>query len=426
MNRYDKIIEILKSEVIPALGCTEPIALALAVAKAKEMLKGEFKYLTAKVSPNIYKNGMGVGVPGTGMVGLSIAAALGAICGKSVYKLEVLNDVNPEYLAQAKKMIADGKITVEPFDTTQKLYISASCTDGENVSEAIIEDSHANITKVYLNGKLVESKCDLSSDSCVTDDDFILEYDDIYSFVKEIPLSEIEFILEGAKLNSELSDLGLKERSGLGVGANIASKIPDFDNKNDIMRIAMARTAAASDARMSGAMKPAMSTAGSGNQGITAMMPIVSAAKTLESSREELIRALVLSNLTVIYMKKFFGRLSAACGCVIASTGAACGVTYLMGGNKDQIEFSIKNMIGNLTGMICDGAKLGCALKVATGTSAAIQSASLAMDNICISGNDGIVENGTDRTIRNIGKIANEAMDKVDGAILDIMVNKHN
>ncbi len=423
-NRQEKIISIIKMEVVPALGCTEPIALALAVAKANEQLSNKVQTINACVSPNIYKNGMGVGVPGTGMGGLNIAAALGAICGKSADQLEVLKYVNPEYLAEAKQMIAEDKVRVSPMDTKQKLYIKATCSDGTNTAEVIIEDTHANITKVILNGEIIETKQKSGEQTSANEDDFILNFDDVYNFSISVPIEKVEFILDGAEMNSTLSQIGLTEKSGLGVGANLAAKIKDIDDKEELMRAAMARTAAASDARMSGTMNPAMSTAGSGNQGITAMMPVVSAAKSLASTREQLIRALILSNLIVIYMKKYFGRLSAACGCVIASTGAACGVTYLMGGDAKQIDYSIKNMIGNLTGMICDGAKLGCALKVATGTSAAVQSACLAMDNICISQNDGIVESDTDKTIRNIGKIACDGMEKVDDTILEIMINK--
>lgn len=426
--KQNKIIEILKSEIVPALGCTEPIAVALATAKAKELLPNKVSYISIDVSPNIYKNGMGVGVPGTGMVGLNIAAALGAICGKSCDKLEVLKYVNLEYVSIAQEMINENKVLVKPINTKQKLYILATCSDGTNHSQVIIEDSHTNITKVIYNEEVIESTkgANVASNSENENDNFVLNFNDIYSFSMNTPIEKIDFIIEGAKMNSILSEIGLNEKSGLGVGANLASKLTDLDDKNELMSAAMARTAAASDARMSGVMQAAMSTAGSGNQGITAMMPIVSVAKSLNSTKEQLIRALILSNLTVIYMKKYFGRLSAACGCVVASTGAACGVTYLLGGNETQISYSIKNMIGNLTGMICDGAKLGCALKVATGTSAAVQSAYLAMSNICIAQTDGIVEVGVDKSIKNIGKITCGAMDKVDDTIIEIMVNKED
>lgn len=424
IDTQSAIIELIKKEVVPALGCTEPIAVALATAKANEFLKGKVLSIAAAVSPNIYKNGMGVGVPGTGMVGLTIAAALGALCGKSSDKLEVLKYVKPENVEEAKKMIQEGKVNIYPVNIDKKLYIRAVCSDGKDTSEVIIENTHTNIVQVKLNDKTVETNTQINENQDNSQQETELNIDEIYDFVINVPLEKIDFILEGAEMNNHLSQIGLQEKSGLGVGANIASNIKNIEDKEELMRAAMARTAAASDARMSGVMSPAMSTAGSGNQGITAMMPVVSAAKTLNSSKEELIRALILSNLTVIYMKKYFGRLSAACGCVIASTGAACGVTYLMGGKNSQIKYSIKNMIGNLTGMICDGAKLGCALKVASGTSAAVQSAFLAMDNICISANDGIIDESVDTTIQNIGKIGREAMDKVDNTILEIMVNK--
>ncbi|MDR2907029.1 MAG: L-serine ammonia-lyase, iron-sulfur-dependent, subunit alpha, partial [Bacteroidales bacterium] len=280
-----------------------------------------------------------------------------------------------------------------------------------------------NITQVILDDKILHD-CHYSEGQTSANADFTFDLKDIYEFATTTPLAKLEFILEGAKLNSALSDYGLEHKSGLGVGANILESIKTDYMADDLQNRAMAATAAASDARMSGAMLPAMSNSGSGNQGITAMIPVVSVAKSLKSDHDKLCRALTISNLVVIHIKKNFGRLSAACGCVVASTGAACGVTYLLGGTEQQINFAIKNMIGNLTGMVCDGAKLGCALKVATGTCAAIQSALLAKNNIGISANDGIIEESTERTIKNIGIIASESMNETDRMILRIMTGK--
>ncbi len=423
-EHYDQIIALIQREVVPALGCTEPIAVALAVAKAREVLGTKPEKVIVFVSPNIYKNGMGVGIPGTGMVGLHIAAALGIICGKSADKLEVLKYVNPDLVQEAKLLVDSGKVQVNAEDTNEKLYIKALCTDGKNTASATIRGTHSNISQVALNDQILEDTTLQADEKTTNDTDFDVSISEIYAFATQAPLDKIKFILEGAQLNETLSNYGLEHHSGLGVGANILESIRKGYMSEDLQNRAMAVTAAASDARMSGAMLPAMSNSGSGNQGITAMLPVVSAAKTLNASEEQLCRALILSNLVVIHIKKNFGRLSAACGCVVASTGAACGVAYLLNGEELPIHYAIKNMIGNLTGMVCDGAKLGCALKVATGTCAAIQSALLANENICISANDGIIEEDIERTIQNIGIIASESMDETDRMVLKIMTNK--
>ncbi len=423
-EQQDQIISLIHQEVVPALGCTEPIAVALAVAKARETLGVKPTEIHVRVSPNIYKNGMGVGIPGTAMVGLHIAAALAAITGQSSDKLEVLKHVTPELVKDAQQLVDDKTINVHAEDTDEKLYIKAIASNGNHTASAIIRGTHNNITQVILNDEILHDTNYGAEGQISANTGLDLSLKEIYEFATTTPLSKLEFILEGAKLNSALSDYGLKHKSGLGVGANILESIQDGYLADDLQNHAMAITAAASDARMSGAMLPAMSNSGSGNQGITAMLPVVSVAKSLKADHEKLCRALIISNLTVIHIKKNFGRLSAACGCVVASTGAACGVTYLLGGTEQQIHYTIKNMIGNLTGMVCDGAKLGCALKVATGTCAAIQSALLAKKDIGISANDGIIEECTERTIKNIGIIASESMNETDKMILKIMTSK--
>ncbi|MDR2906391.1 MAG: L-serine ammonia-lyase, iron-sulfur-dependent, subunit alpha [Bacteroidales bacterium] len=423
-EKQDQIIALIHQEVVPALGCTEPIAVALAVAKARETLGAKPTEVQVWVSPNIYKNGMGVGIPGTAMVGLHIATALAAITGQSSDKLEVLKHVTPDLVKDAQQLVDSGIIHVDAENTDEKLYIKALCTNGTHTSSATIRGTHNNITQVMLNDEVLHDTNYQTDGNASNNVGFDVSIADIYEFATTAPLSKIEFILEGARLNSALSDYGLEHKAGLGVGANMLDSIKQGYISDDLQNRAMAVTAAASDARMSGAMLPAMSNSGSGNQGITAMLPVVSVAKSLNADNEKLCRALIISNLVVIHIKKNFGRLSAACGCVVASTGAACGVTYLLGGTEQQIEYAIKNMIGNLTGMVCDGAKLGCALKVATGTCAAIQSALLAKNNVCISANDGIVEESTERTIKNIGIIASESMNETDRMILQIMTSK--
>src|SRR3989339_613232 len=397
-ERELEIIELIKREVKPALGCTEPVAVSLAVAKAAEALREigvEPDRVEIAVSGNILKNGMGVGVPGTGMVGLHIAAALGVTCGVSGYRLEVLKDLNKSSIDKAKKMLEDKLVSLSIAETDKKLYISAECTSGKHSSSAIIEDNHDNITQVIRDNKIIYKSGSQGSESKNSNNE-----------------------------NREISDEGLENNYGLKVGKTIKDNIHKNVFGDGLLTHSKAITAAASDARMAGCNLPAMSNSGSGNQGITVTMPVIAASDKLGSSQLELARALVLAHLIAIHIKGYLGKLSALCGCVIASTGASCGIVYLKGGNYDQICYSIKNMIGNITGMVCDGAKVGCALKVASGVSSAVQSAILALDNICISDNDGIIEKDIEKTIHNLGKIGSKGMQITDDMILDIMVCK--
>jgi L-cysteine desulfidase len=435
--RYSEIIELIRKEVKPALGCTEPIAVALAVAKAVEILeeKGDISdrldkdfRIEVQVSANILKNGMGVGIPGTGMVGLQIAAALGAVCGKSSYGLEVLKDLDARSIDCAKESANSRQVKISLADTTKKLYIKAIVEverDGNQQACTVIEDDHDNIVETRYNEQILSSS---HKESSLEEQRYTLDYKlsvkEIYEFVKEVPYEDISFILESRTLNQALAEEGLRGRYGLKVGWAISLDSSKEVFGNDFLSYAMCMTAAASDARMAGCTLPAMSNSGSGNQGITVTMPIIAYSHKYKVSDEELARALALGHLIAIHIKGYLGKLSALCGCVIASTGAACGLIYLRGGSYENICYSIKNMIGNITGMVCDGAKEGCAMKVASGVSCALQSAVLAMQNICISSIDGIIEEDIEKTIQNLGRIGSIGMQSTDNMILDIMVCK--
>ena len=428
------IIELIKREVKPALGCTEPIAVSLAVAIASEELeKLQLKVdkIDVEVSANILKNGMGVGVPGTGMVGLHIAAALGVTCGKSAYKLEVLKEIDADSITRAKKMLEDNTVNISLSDSEKRLFIKAICYSGLHKSEVTIEDNHDTVTKIIVDGKVLfeNFKIDNSDSNNVEDSStsgarYSLTIKRIWEFALNVNYSDISFILESVTMNRALAKEGLENRYGLKVGRTIQDNVHKNIFGDGLLTYSMAITAAASDARMAGCTLPAMSNSGSGNQGITVTMPVIAAADKFGSTNEELARALVLSNLVAIHIKHYLGRLSALCGCVIASTGASCGIVFLKNGNYDQVTYAIKNMIGNITGMVCDGAKVGCALKVASGVSSAVQSSILALDNICISENDGIIDKDIEKTIRNLGSIGSEGMRHTDTMILDIMVCK--
>ena len=442
--REQEIIDIIHSEVKPALGCTEPIAVALAVAKAVEIIsencpgtcagswrrKAEFR-IEVSVSSNILKNAMGVGIPGTGMVGIPVAAALGAVCGDSSLGLEVLKNISPEDVSRAKELIDTKAVDVSIAETEHLLYVKATVSlEGASASAevdphayAVIEDDHDRIVETsFADHILMSSESGAASvDSGAKD--YGLSVREIYDFSISAPYEDIAFILEDRTLNLALAREGLAGDYGLRVGKAIRENQKGVFG-SDYLSLAMGMTAAASDARMAGSTLPAMSNSGSGNQGITVSMPVIAYAIKYGVDDERLARALILSNLVAIHIKSFLGKLSALCGCVVASTGSACGVVYLEGGGYREICAAIQNMAGNITGMVCDGAKVGCAMKVASGVSCAVQSAVLALRGTCIPSTDGIIDDDVEKTIRNLGKIGSVGMKTTDRMILDIMLCK--
>ena len=437
--RQAEIIELIRKEVKPALGCTEPIAVALATAKAMEIAEEKcmiedpsWRYtsdygLNVEVSGNILKNGMGVGIPGTGMVGLHIAAALGAVCGKSSYGLEVLHDLDEKSIGHAKELVEAKAVNIGLAETDHKLYVKVSAVVGEHCAAVVIQDNHDSIVETSFDGCVLSSS--QASDEAEGTDikttiDYRLSVREILEFASTVDYKDIEFILESRTLNMALAEEGMKGCYGLRVGYAISLDANREVFGEDFLSYAMSLTAAASDARMAGCTLAAMSNSGSGNQGITVTMPVIAYSLRYGTSDEQLARALVLSHLVAIHIKGYLGKLSALCGCVIASTGSACGLVYLRGGDYNQICAAIKNMIGNITGMVCDGAKVGCAMKVASGVSSALQSAVLAREGICISSHDGIIEEDIEKTIRNLGRIGSVGMQNTDNMILDIMVCK--
>ncbi len=438
--RESEIIELIHKEVKPALGCTEPIAVALAVAKAMEIMEEkcgisdqEWRMkdgysLNVDVSGNILKNGMGVGIPGTGMVGLHIAAALGAVCGRSEYGLEVLNDLDEASISRAKELVETKAVNIGLAETDHKLYVKAYVTSADNhCSSVVIQDNHDSIIETSFDDSVLFTAQGAEGNDAgeqKTTLDYKLTVKEIVEFASTVAYEDIEFILESRTLNLALAHEGLKGKYGLKVGYAISLPCNKEVFGSDFLSYAMAMTAAASDARMAGCTLAAMSNSGSGNQGITVTMPIIAYAHMYGTNDERLARALVLSHLIAIHIKGYLGKLSALCGCVIASTGSACGLVYLRGGDYGQICSAIKNMIGNITGMVCDGAKVGCAMKVAAGVSSALQSAVLAREGLCISEHDGIIEKDIEKTIQNLGRIGSVGMQNTDNMILDIMVCK--
>ena len=423
-SERENIIDLIKREVIPAIGCTEPIAVSLCVAKATELLGSLPEKIEVYLSANVLKNAMGVGIPGTGMIGLPIAIALGAIAGKSDYQLEVLRDITPDNVENGKQLIDEKRIRISLKDNIEeKLYIEVICHHGPQQSVAIIAGGHTNFVYLEQNGiKLlnITQKC---AKDC-KEEELELSMQKVYDFALNAPINDIEFILETARLNKAAAEESFHNNYGHSLGKTLRGKYEKQIMGDSIFSHILSYTSGACDARMAGAMVPVMSNSGSGNQGISATLPVVIFAEENEKTEEELIRALTLSHLTVIYIKQSLGRLSALCGCVVAATGSSCGITYLMGGNYSQISYAVKNMIANLTGMICDGAKPSCALKVSTGVSTAVLSAIMAMENRFVTSVEGIIDEDVDQSIRNLTRIGSQGMNETDRLVLEIMTHK--
>lgn len=420
----EQIVALIHQEVVPAVGCTEPMAVALCVARATEDLGGRPEKIRVWLSANMLKNAMGVGIPGTGMIGLPIAVAMGAIVGKSEYQLEVIKDLTPETLEEGKRYIGEYHIDIKlKHDITEKLYIEVVCERGDDTATAIIAGGHTNFVYEERNGQVL-----LDKRMCVGEEGethgVALNLKTVWDFATTSPVDEIAFILESKRYNMGAAQASLKGNYGHCLGKTMDRPLSKGIFGDSIFSHIISKTASACDARMGGAMIPVMSNSGSGNQGICATNPVVVYAEENENTEEELVRALTLSHLTAIYIKQSLGKLSALCGCVVASIGSSCGITYLMGGEYNDICFAVRNMIANLTGMICDGAKPSCALKISSGVSTALLSAVLAREGKHVTEAEGIIDKDVDRSIHNLTSIGKEAMCATDDMVLNIMTHK--
>lgn len=420
-----QIINLINKEVVPAVGCTEPMAVALCAAKAAEVLGCRPQKVRAQLSANILKNAMGVGIPGTGMIGLPIAIALGTLIGKSEYQLEVIKDLTPETLEEGKAFIKEQRITIlRKSNIEEKLYIEIESSTETSTATVIISCAHTNIVYVEKDGNVLLDNRTTRSETC-EQKDISLDLKMVYDFATTAPVGEIDFILKAKDYNLKAAEDSLKGNYGHCLGKTMNRPLSHGIFGDSIYSHIIAKTASACDARMGGAMIPVMSNSGSGNQGICATNPVVVYALENNNTEEELVRALILSHLTAIYIKQSLGKLSALCGCVVASIGSSCGITYLMGGDYDKICHSVKNMIANLAGMLCDGAKPGCSLKISSGVSTALLSAVLSMEGRFVTAAEGIVDDDVDKSIRNLTSIGANAMNLTDEMVLNIMVSKN-
>ena len=420
-------IKAVKKEVVPALGCTEPISLAFAAAVAAEKLGKPVEYIKAKVSGNLMKNGMGVTVPGTGTTGLIIAAAVGALGGDPDAKLEVLKGLTSEQVEAAKIMIAENKVELSVAEVPNALYSEATVFNGQDSVRVCIADEHTNIVQIEINGKTVfESKNDTETSD--TDGYSLSGVNslDIYKSATQRSLAEIAYIKDAAVMNESLSKIGMSGKYGLKIGATMNRNIKTGLMDDSLLTKILMRTAAASDARMGGASLPAMTNSGSGNQGIAATMPVVVVAEHIKANDEALTRALILSHMMAIYIHDKLPKLSAFCAVTTASMGAAAGMALLLKTDYQSVSMAISNMIGDVAGMICDGASNSCAMKVSTSAAAAYKAVLMALDGTRVTGSEGIVDDDVDQSISNLGQLASLGMVQTDGQILEIMLNKKN
>ncbi len=417
-----QIIALMQHEVVPAMGCTEPVAVALCAARAAELMGALPERVEVELSMNVLKNAMGVGIPGTGMIGLPIAIALGMLVGKSEYKLEVLKEVTPEAVERGKRYIDEGRISIRlKEDAPDGLYIKVVGYLGERAEKAVICGEHTR----FVDDECCSANAQESAQTTQTTTmDVALNLRRIYDFVTETPLEEIAFIEESGRMNMAAAEKAFQASYGHRVGKMLNDEEKRVMVGDGTLAHVMAYTCSACDARMSGATISVMSNSGSGNQGIAATVPVAVYARDHKVGHETYVRALALSNLTAIYIKQSLGRLSALCGCIVASTGASCAITYMMGGTYEQICFAVKNMIANLTGMICDGAKPSCSLKLSSGVSTAMLSAMLAMQNGSVTSVEGIIDEDVDRSIHNLTSIGREAMEETNRMVVDIMTSK--
>lgn len=417
-----RIIALINREVVPAIGCTEPIAVALCTARAAEELGAVPEKIDVRLSANILKNAMGVGIPGTGMIGLPIAVALGALVGRSAYRLEVLRDVTAESVERGRRYIDEKRIAISlKEDTDEKLYIEVEVSAAGHSATAVIAGGHTRFVYVARDGS---ASLDSRSPSAREQEagEVPLNLARVWEFATTAPVDELRFILESRRLNKAAAEKAFAGDFGHCVGRTLRRDLKIMGDS--ILSRILSYTSAACDARMAGAMIPVMSNSGSGNQGIAATLPVVMYAEQTGATEEQTVRALILSHLTVIYIKQSLGRLSALCGCVVAAAGSSCGITYLMGGGYEQVAAAVKNMIANLTGMICDGAKPSCSMKLTSGVSTAVLSAMMAMDGHCVTSVEGIIEQDVDKCIRNLTSIGRDGMNETDRLVLGIMTHK--
>lgn len=425
-NRRRFYQSLLHREIAPALGCTEPAAAALTAACASKCLGCIPEEILVRTSQYILKNAMNVGIPGIGMTGLDIAVALGALSASPEKELMILSGISPEKKRQAKAMTEQGKVRIELASTEEKIYIEVQVRAGAETAKAITAEAHKNITYVEKNDRVCyrkERKIRKAEETA--EEIYTVTLEEILDFSEHTALENLEFLREVIQINREIALEGISHKYGLQVGKNLMDGTENGLVGQDAANYAAAMTAAAADARMAGCEKPVMSAAGSGNQGLTATIPIAAVGEKLELGEEKILRALALSILLTVHTKHYLGRLSVLCGCSISSAmGVACGIVFMLGGTYAQMTWAINSMVADISGVVCDGAKPGCALKIATAVQSAVRAANMALNGSGADSHDGIVHVNAEKTLENLGILGNWGMKDTNSIILDLMLEK--
>ncbi len=418
-KQYQQIIKVLNQELVPALGCTEPIAIAYAAAKAREILGEMPEHIMARCSGNIIKNVKGVIVPSTGnMRGIETSAILGALAGDADARLEVLEKVTKQDVEQTRELLERGMCEIALIPGGANLQIIIEADAGEDHAEVEIRDQHTNIVRMEKNGQILFEKTE-GGKMAEAAPALNLPLQEIYDFANQVRIQDVKEVLDRQiQYNTDIAAEGLANSYGANVGKTILKNYG-----NDVKNLAKAFPAAGSDARMGGCMKPVVINSGSGNQGMTVSLPVIVYAKYLKVSQETLYRALVLSNLVAIHLKSGIGKLSAYCGAVSAACGSGAAITYLHGAPLEVIEKTITNTIGNISGMVCDGAKSSCAAKIASAVDAAVMGHYMAMDNNTFGPGEGLVKDDVEKTIETVSTMGREGMKQTDQEILELMIH---
>lgn len=425
MVNYEKIIEILNANMVLATGCTEPGAIALTAAAAAEKLGETVESLDVIASGNIIKNAYSAGIPGTGLTGIEYAAAIGAIVAAPEKQLEVINGISAEQLDTAKALVAAKKVTLDLSKDPEKLYIEVIAKGANHNTRAIIAKAHTNLCYLEKDGEvLMDERTPSAEGGKGIDVREYLSVAKIHEFATTVDVETLDIIKQSVEVNSIIAGEGMKNDYGLMIGKSMEKEIKEGIRAYDCINYSMMIAAAAADARMAGADFSVVTNSGSGNQGISSSVPAIAIAEYMGKGREEMLRAVTISSLMAIYIKAQFGKLSAFCGATVAASGTAAAITYMLGGGVKEMEYAVFNMIGNVTGMCCDGAKPDCALKIATCVNAAWQAALLAMKGIRVQWNEGIVDEDVDQTIANFCLLGNEGSVELDRLMLDIMLKK--